>query len=99
MGNAQTGNKKIKGNIQRFHQKKLNELTINGYIRQESAKMHMIIPNEIIKLVYSYYFALKSITINVDIIQALEKGTTLVINLMYIFCKTHKLKTYYLVHS
>ena len=73
------GNKQSKSNIQKLYQKKLNELAVNGYIRQESVKLHMNIPNEIIKLVF-YHFALQSIIVDVDVIEALERGTTLVIN-------------------
>ena len=73
------GNKQSKSNIQKLYQKKLNELAVNGYIRQESVKLHLNIPNEIIKLVF-YHFALQCIIIDVDVIEALERGTTLVIN-------------------
>ena len=74
------GNKQSKSNIQKLYQKELNELAVNGYIRQESVKLHLNIPNEIIKLVNSYHFTLQCIIIDVDVIEALERGTTLVIN-------------------
>ena len=79
MGNKQTRKNIIKDNIQKFDQKTLHILIVNGYIREESAKIHLNIPTEIIKLVFSYHFELKCITFNGDVIKALQNGTTLVI--------------------